>query len=396
MRGSSSLVGGSESMTNPIVVSKHARFWIPYRNRDFLDTTRPFIGEIAGRVAKTGDLEDSVLRAAERSPAAVPYFAIEPGRILETFALRDEFFFADAQPRSLFIERGRNQYEIPFSRDFSVATRELCNMNTVISLSASGLYDAEAIRTRLNGDAVVLFDFLLNNGLLTSESRNLFGFAPARCSGVYRLQHASLLYRTPTTGVLVDPHLHSTYGSITDDVHKDHLNSKVDAILISHFHEDHWFLATLLMFDRDTPIVVPKVPRSTIICGDMAEILRRCGFRNVIAVDWYATPLQFGDIEVHVLPFYGEQPLRYQEPKDQNIRNWGNTYVVRTEQYTSWFLIDSGADAQGSMSGVAHQVRERIGKVDVVLSNLRRFPPYSPFFINDGANWLTLSPRQMP
>src|SRR5258708_2052581 len=254
MRGSSSLVGGSESMTNPIVVSKHARFWIPYRNRDFLDTTRPFIGEIAGRVAKTGDLEDSVLRAAERSPAAVPYFTIEPGRILETFALRDEFFFADAQPRSLFIERGSDQYEIPFSRDFSVATQELRNMNTVLSLSASGLYDAEAIRTRLNGDDVVLFDFLLNNGLLTSESRNLSGFAPARCSGVYRLQHASLLYRTSTTGVLVDPPLHSTYGSITADVHRDHLNSKVDAILISHFHEDHWFLATLLMFDRDTPI----------------------------------------------------------------------------------------------------------------------------------------------
>src|SRR5258708_19551980 len=110
MGGSCSLVGGSESMTNPIVVSKHARFWIPYRNRDFLRTTKPFIGEIAGRVAKTGDLEDSVLRAAERSPAAVPYFAIEPGRILETFALRAELFFPDAQPRSLFIQSVTHQY----------------------------------------------------------------------------------------------------------------------------------------------------------------------------------------------------------------------------------------------------------------------------------------------
>ncbi len=115
----------------------------------------------------------------------------------------------------------------------------------------------------------------------------------------------------------------------------------VDAILISHFHEDHFFLSTLLMFPLDTPIIVPKVPRSTIICADMMELLRNCGFRNVSAVDWYSEPLRFGDIEIQVLPFYGEQPLRFDASAHPDLRNWGNTYVIRAPDFSSWFLIDS-------------------------------------------------------
>lgn len=73
----------------------------------------------------------------------------------------------------------------------------------------------------------------------------------------------------------------------------------------------------------------------------------------------------------------------------------GNTYVIETEAYSSWFLIDSGADALGSMEEVAYHVRDKIGRIDVVLSNLRLFTLYTPFYINGGLNWLTLSPRQL-
>src|SRR5258708_38481316 len=47
------------------------------------------------------------------------------------------------------------------------------------------------------------------------------------------------------------------------------------------------------------------------------------------------------------------------------------------------------------MSGLPHQVRARLGRVIIFQTTWPLFPPYSPFFINDGANWLTLSPRQM-
>src|SRR5258708_448513 len=108
-------------MSDPIVISKHARFYIPYRNLDFLGTTRPFIAEIADRVAETGDLEESVLRAAEGNPSAVPYFVIDPGRIPDSFGFREEYLFADAQPRALVIQRASDRYEVMF-----LETRKNC------------------------------------------------------------------------------------------------------------------------------------------------------------------------------------------------------------------------------------------------------------------------------
>src|SRR2546430_1517732 len=128
----------------------------------------------------------------------------------------------------------------------------------------------------------------MGSGIVIEQERRLDKFAPVGVAGIYRLQHASPLYRNRTTGVVVDPHLHSMYGrGLKRDIYKDQLQGKVDAILISLFHEDHWFLSSLLMFPADIPIVVPKTPRSSIICGNMEALLRGCGFTNVIAADWY-------------------------------------------------------------------------------------------------------------
>jgi hypothetical protein len=116
---------------------------------------------------------------------------------------------------------------------------------------------------------------------------------------------------------------------------------------------------------------VPKVPRGSITCEDMKARLQGLGFTNVMAVDWYAEPIIIGDIEIHVLPFYGEQPLvpEYNEPKHPDLRNWGNTYLLRTPYYSSWFLIDAGNDPMGSMRDVAKYVYQKFGTIDQVLSN---------------------------
>src|SRR4028119_1012941 len=109
------------------------------------------------------------------------------------------------------------------------------------------------------------------------------------------------------------------------------------------------------------------------MCEDMQSRLESLGFKNVIAVDWYAEPIVVGDVEINVLPFYGEQPLvpEYNKPKHPDLRNWGNTYLLHTEYYTSWFLIDSGSDPMGSMVQVAEYVKQKFGMVDLVLSNFQ-------------------------
>lgn len=198
---------------------------------------------------------------------------------------------------------------------------------------------------------------------------------PFNTPGVFRLQHASVLYRTKTTGILTDPHLHSNYGipELKSDITRAQLEGLVDGILISHPHYDHWHYPTLMMFAPEIPIFVPKVPRASVMCEDMVGRLKSLGFTNVIAVDWYSEPIRVGDIDIHVLPFYGEQALvpEFDKPKYPELRNWGNTYLLDTEFYKSWLLIDAGQEPNSSMIEVAEHVKDKFGSIDLLISNFQ-------------------------
>jgi L-ascorbate metabolism protein UlaG (beta-lactamase superfamily) len=176
---------------------------------------------------------------------------------------------------------------------------------------------------------------------------------------------------------------------------RSEVEGRVDAIVISHSHLDHWHLPSLMMFPSDTLIVVPKVPRATMLCPDFAATLRALGFTRVVTLGWFDPPVLVGDLEVHALPFYGEQPLLRGAPRHPDLRNYGNTYVVRHDSYTSWFLIDSGNDWMGRMAQVAHEVRARFGRVDLLMSNLNEFPVSTPMYITGGHYWLALTPDQL-
>lgn len=379
-------------MNRSIRIAPDARFSARYSVERLRAIVEPFIEEVARDAVTSAELEDVVWRAAARYPEAAAYFNIEPGQVDATFGLLEQHLFAEREVSALSVDVGGVAGGIEVAEPETV-----CVLQEVLEVCSSGRHSLASATRAVSDAGRSYLRQLWDMGVLTERAREFESLPWSAVPGVHRLQHASLLYRSANSGVLVDPHLHSRYrpDAIASDIYKDQLEGSVDAILISHFHEDHFYLASLLMFPLDTPIVVPKVPRSSIICADMQALLRQCGFRNVIAVDWYSAPLQFGDARVHVLPFFGEQPLRFESMKHSDLRNWGNTYVVETDDYTSWFLIDSGADARGSMQEVAHHVRGQFGTIDIILSNLRRFHASSPFYINGGFNWLTLSPSQI-
>ncbi len=380
-------------MAAPLVIAGDTRVRLLYSTQIMRDVLEPFIVDVATRLKSTRNLKDSVTAAAEKMPDAARYFVMDQN-VEESFALKNEFLFGNWSPEQLEITKIGTDHR--YTIDLTDCEDELPALQHLLSGMSSGTHTRTSLRRDVDGDMNELLETMIAAKIVVEQRRPMQEFAPDGVAGVYRLQHASLLYRTEKHGVLVDPHIHSTYLTVSgEDIYRDQLHGKVDAILISHFHEDHWFLSSLMMFPREIPIIVPKVPRSTVICGDMVSMLRRCGFANVIALDWYSEPITIGDIEVHVLPFYGEQPLRFDAPKDPDIRNWGNTYVIRTNQYVSWFLIDSGSDRLGSMIDVAVHVKKTFGRVDFLLSNLRPFYVYSPLYINGGLNWLTLSPRQL-
>jgi hypothetical protein len=165
-----------------------------------------------------------------------------------------------------------------------------------------------------------------------------------------------------------------------------------DAVLVTHSHGDHFHLGSILHFPKDTPILVPRVPRSSLASIDMRRLLRSAGFVDVRALDWFAKT-KIGDIEIQALPFYGEQTSSREE-FHRGLINWGNTYLVATPDFTVWPLADSGRDVRGSMVDVAAELRARGRKVDVVLASVAEATISSPLSLGGVIYWLCMSPEQ--
>lgn len=203
--------------------------------------------------------------------------------------------------------------------------------------------------------------------------------------GIYRREHACLEIASETTLVRIDPLRLAMSREVPATPGPD-----CDAILVTHQHTDHWHLPTILQAAAtpDTPVVVPRVPTPSLLCPErFEESLSRVGQRAVVA-GWGST-LEVGDIEIDVLPFYGEQPTRVAPGAPRGVRSWGNCYRVKTPTFSALVLVDSGADPDGDMLDVVRRSAADRGPVDVVLSCLRTFA--CPFFGGLATYWPTLS-----
>lgn len=212
-------------------------------------------------------------------------------------------------------------------------------------------------------------------------------WAPPTAPGIYRREHATLLIRSATTTLLVDPlsrHTTLPFLQAMPDT-----RDPIDGILISHSHTDHWNPLAIIerAIDPGIPIIVPHVPRTSLLTPvDMAGELRALGFRALDPA-WGET-VTIGDITVDILPFFGEQPTRDHALADPALRSFGNCYRVTTPELSALILIDAGTDPAGTMLDVAAASRARRGPVDVVLACLREFA--SPFFGGLSAYWAAL------
>jgi L-ascorbate metabolism protein UlaG (beta-lactamase superfamily) len=363
----------------------------------FMTRLQPFLKDIWTEIENSGHFKQAVLKASAKHRLAANYFYIDLATIEYSFSLANNYIFPEDNSLKYldFINRNTGKKLRVKLKNEAI----LPKIHSLLYYCGSGIYSKNQLNISIEESLIHLLNSLLEQGFIEQRESKKLDFAPIETPGIFRLQHASILYRTKTTGILVDPHLHSDYelsvNNLSTNIHRSDLEGKVDAILISHSHEDHWHLSTLMMFSPEIPIFVPKVPQASIICDDMQLRLESLGFKNVIAVDWYSDPIVIGDIEINVLPFYGEQPLLYEHPKHKDLRNWGNTYLLRTDYYTSWLLIDSGNDAMGKTAEVALYVKKKFGTVDILLSNLREFFIFSPMYVTAGSYWLSLSSEQM-
>jgi hypothetical protein len=383
-------------MNYPISISPDALCVCISEQQELILRLQPFIKQVAREVSDGRSLKEAARNAAKKYKDLSQLFSIDDDS--EIFGLRREYLFPrDLTPltRMSFISKRvfkESRYDLREGAEASLG-----RIQNLLRLCGSGIYSKQEILGKIEDPAVEMFETFLETGIATERHEAGLCFQCLSQPGVFRLQHSTLLIRSERAGILLDPVLNSTYDppGLKSNFSLYDLNGLVDAILISHSHEDHYYLPTLMSFPREIPIVVPRVPTNSIICEDLEQRLRTLGFKNVIAPEWYSPPFLIGDIEVCALPFFGEQPLRRGILRDRNLRNWGNTYFIRTDQYSCWCLIDSGDDPLGSASEVARHVNDRFGGVDLLLCNLREFYPLNPMYIGAGTYWLSLLPDQM-
>jgi L-ascorbate metabolism protein UlaG (beta-lactamase superfamily) len=187
---------------------------------------------------------------------------------------------------------------------------------------------------------------------------------PAPPPGVYLVGHSAVLIRTGRAGLLIDPLLSSPLIGEDDGFRPGELFPLADVVALTHGHFDHYHLPTLLGFAA-RPIVVPAVPRASVVCEDMAARLRDWTVADVRVPVWGET-FEVGDAKVHVLPFVGEQFLSSE--LYPGARNWGNSYVVELDGLRVFVAADSGFEPGRSVIDVIASWVAQHGPVDVVLT----------------------------
>jgi L-ascorbate metabolism protein UlaG (beta-lactamase superfamily) len=199
---------------------------------------------------------------------------------------------------------------------------------------------------------------------------------PAKLHGVATfVGHAAVLLSSARTTILVDPFLlpreegfPSGYQPLT------HGDFAPDAILVTHSHQDHFHVDSLLRLGKDTPIFVPVVPRESALAVDMMYRLKELGFSHVRPLGWYEET-RIGDFRIITLPLYGEQPTTEAVPSPAT-RNFGNNYVIEVEGRRYALIADAGRDHLGDVRSLAVAAVERYGPVDVLFGGYRSFSLY--------------------
>ena len=120
------------------------------------------------------------------------------------------------------------------------------------------------------------------------------------------LGHACVLLETRDVTILVDPLIPYASATGIDRISYDDLPERLDYVLITHNHQDHVMLETLLQLrHRIGTVVVPRSQKGSILDPSMRLCLKRIGFRSVREID-ELDAIDLPDGEIVSLPVLGE------------------------------------------------------------------------------------------
>jgi L-ascorbate metabolism protein UlaG (beta-lactamase superfamily) len=275
-------------------------------------------------------------------------------RFIEPLAYESSVYAEDRQSVQLSLETG-------IERPFILSTPRLSSPHVLdlrIPFRHPGL--DELFRSRVHGttlnrlremlelddeDASALSRLLAEKPGLSTD-RRIDGGARIRY-----FNHACLVMQTPEVAIMTDPWV-SADASATDRFTYRDLPDYIDLALITHGHQDHIVLETLLALrGRIGSVVVPRSSRGNLVDPSIALYLSHLGL-PVTEVDDF-DEVEFPGGKVIATPFLGEHA-------DLDIRA-KSTYYVRLGGRTMFV----GADSSGIDPGLYRNMRNHVGTVDI-------------------------------
>ena len=146
--------------------------------------------------------------------------------------------------------------------------------------------------------------------------------------------HACILIETSEVSILVDP-LISYYGYESNVTHYSDadLPDVIDYVLITHNHQDHVLLETLLpLRHKIKNIIVPSSKSGALQDPNLKLMFNNIGFNNVIEIS-DMEEMNFKNCKITGIPFTGEH-------SDLNVKS-KSCYHVAIEKFTFLFVADS-------------------------------------------------------
>ena len=168
--------------------------------------------------------------------------------------------------------------------------------------------------------------------------------------------HACVLIETNQTSILVDPVI--SYDGYETDVNRYTINDlpeEIDYVLITHNHQDHVLLETLLQLRYCIKnIIVPSSGKGDLQDPSLKLMFEKLGFENIISMDDMES-VKLDKCVITGLPFLGEH-------SDIDVRS-KLTYHVSLHNSLSVLFV---ADSCNIEPRIYERVQELVGNVDVL------------------------------